>query len=565
VKKIIFFILFCLLCLNVYSENIGLGKAEKVAINWMNEKAGYSYTINNIINRRFMIQEKDTLFYIIEFSPKGYIIISADNIAVPVIMYDPEGTFSDDIPPAADEIFKTRQSELLYAKKNGVESSIEIKKLWENYSSEPNLFHKKAVLEKVDPLITVTWNQSYPYNKFCPVTDTAGSGGRTWAGCVALAFAQVIKYHNWPVNGKGSYEYVYQPYGKISANFANTFYDWQNMSNTINSNSPGVNIDAVATLIFHCGVGVNMLYGSGGSGAETPDIRNALVKYFRYSEDAVVIIKKKKIDSIPYSDLEWSNIMKNELLNKRPFVYRGNNVYGYQGHAFVIHGFSDDYFNVNFGWGGYYNGLYYLSSLTPATYNFSYDNQAIINIKPEKAVTVLSPVDNTVDYPASGNLQWDNNGKSNPQKYTVQLSFDNNLNSIEKEYSTSNIYLNKPDIMAGYKYYWKIITSYASGDKEYSQIYSFTTKYPDNEQLYQNYPNPFNPQTTIKFDVKQTGPTKLKIYSAAGEEVATLIDNILEPKEYRITWEPKNLASGVYYYQLETANFRSAKKLILIK
>jgi hypothetical protein len=119
--------------------------------------------------------------------------------------------------------------------------------------------------------------------------------------------------------------------------------------------------------------------------------------------------------------------------------------------------------------------------------------------------------------------------------------------------------------MAGYKYYWKIITSYASGDKEYSQIYSFTTKYPDNEQLYQNYPNPFNPQTTIKFDVKQTGPTKLKIYSAAGEEVATLIDNILEPKEYRITWEPKNLASGVYYYQLETANFRSAKKLILIK
>ena len=563
--KYLVIVLLFLSSIFAFAENIGLSKAEKVAINWMNERTGSGYSKNSIIDHKFMIQEKDTLFYVIEFSPKGYVVISADDIAVPVIMYNPDGIYSDDLPPAAEEIFNSRKSELLFAKRSGIKSSIEIKELWDNYSCETNLFHKKTILEKVDPMITVTWNQSYPYNKFCPTCDSAGSGGRTYAGCVALAFAQVIKYHNWPINGKGSYEYVYQPYGKISANFANTLYDWQNMSNAISSNSPAVNISAVATLIFQCGVAVNMLYGPGGSGAETPEIRNALVKYFRYSDDAVVIAKSKKIDTIPYTDLEWSNILKNELLNKRPFVYRGNNKYGYSGHAFVIHGFNGEYFNVNFGWGGSYNGLYYLNTLTPATYNFSYDNGAIINIKPEKAVTAYYPSDNAESQPKVLALKWNYTGKSKISKYTVQLSIDKDMKIIDKEFNSTSTSVNLTDLMAGNKYYWRVSLITETGDKEVSGIFNFSTKLPDAAYLYQNYPNPFNSQTTIKFDIMKLGHASLKIYSVTGEEITTLVNAVLEPKEYRVVWDTKNIASGVYYYKIEAENISAAKKLILIK
>jgi len=288
-KIIKYLLLTVTLCAATFAGKVDLSKAKKVAVNWMNDRAGYSYSLSNISNHRFIVQNNDTLFYIIEFSPRGYLIVSADDIAVPVLMYNKEDNYSESMPPAFSEMMESRKSELMFAKVSGIKSSIEIKKQWDDYSVETNSFRKRSVLEKVDPLITVKWNQSYPYNKFCPTCDSAGSGGRTYAGCVALAFAQVIKYHNWPFYGSGSYEYVYQPYGKISANFGATYYDWPNMTNTITTSSPSVNIDAVATLIFHCGVAVNMLYGPGGSGAETPDIRNALVKYFKYSDEAIVI------------------------------------------------------------------------------------------------------------------------------------------------------------------------------------------------------------------------------------------------------------------------------------
>jgi hypothetical protein len=549
----------------IFADNIGINKAEKVAINWINERAGYSYSKNNVASYKFMIQEKDTLFYVIEFSPKGYAVISADDIAVPVIMYNPDGTYSGDLPPAAEEIFKSRKEELLFAKRSGIKSSIEIKKLWDDYSCETSSFQKTAIQVKVDPLITVTWDQSYPYNKFCPSCDSEGSGGKTYAGCVALAYAQIIKYHNWPSHGKGSYEYVYQPYGKISADFENTYYDWTNMSNTISSNSPAININAVATLIFHCGVGVNMLYGSGGSGAETPEIRNALVKYFRYSDEAVVISKKNKANSIPYTDIDWSNVLKNELLNKRPFVYRGNNISGNTGHAFLIHGFTGDYFNVNFGWSGSYNGLYYLSAITPATYNFSYDNSAIINIKPDRVVKVLSPADKATNQSRSVTLQWNYTGKSINPNFRVQLSLNKDMKVIAREYNTTSTSLKLTDLMAGNRYYWRLSANSGEGSIDTTDVYTFLVKFPESTQLYQNYPNPFNPSTTIRFDVTMKGYTKVKIFSVTGEVIATLVDGFLEAKEYRVSWDAKNVASGVYFCHLETPDFSGAKKLILIK
>ncbi len=86
-----------------------------------------------------------------------------------------------------------------------------------------------------------------------------------------------------------------------------------------------------------------------------------------------------------------------------------------------------------------------------------------------------------------------------------------------------------------------------------------------NYNLAQNYPNPFNPTTTIAFQIPSNSRVVLKIYNILGKEVATLVDGMKEAGKYNVTFNGSNLASGVYFYQLNAGNFVSTKKLILMK
>ncbi len=110
----------------------------------------------------------------------------------------------------------------------------------------------------------------------------------------------------------------------------------------------------------------------------------------------------------------------------------------------------------------------------------------------------------------------------------------------------------------------------------YSQpigIEPITSEIPNDFKLYQNYPNPFNPTTKIKFDVPlsplnergEGGFVSLKIYDVAGREIATLLDESLNPGSHEMEWDASNYPSGVYYYKLETTNFSESKKMVLIR
>jgi uncharacterized delta-60 repeat protein len=88
---------------------------------------------------------------------------------------------------------------------------------------------------------------------------------------------------------------------------------------------------------------------------------------------------------------------------------------------------------------------------------------------------------------------------------------------------------------------------------------------PEKFMLHQNYPNPFNPSTTIKFDVSNKSDVKLAIYDMLGKEVDVLVNQQLEPGSYTISYTNKNLASGVYFYQLRAGEFKEIKKMTLIK
>jgi len=88
---------------------------------------------------------------------------------------------------------------------------------------------------------------------------------------------------------------------------------------------------------------------------------------------------------------------------------------------------------------------------------------------------------------------------------------------------------------------------------------------PEKYALYQNYPNPFNPSTTIKFDIVNPGQVSLKIYNVMGQEVANLIDRNMEAGFHYITWIPRTLTSGVYFYRIKTTEFAKVRKLVLVK
>jgi hypothetical protein len=99
-----------------------------------------------------------------------------------------------------------------------------------------------------------------------------------------------------------------------------------------------------------------------------------------------------------------------------------------------------------------------------------------------------------------------------------------------------------------------------------SSIYSENEpNIPIKDYLFDNYPNPFNASTTIRFSISTTDHVTLKIYNVIGEELYTIINEVLPAGMHKVNLDAKNLASGLYFYSFKTSNYNEIKKLILIK
>ncbi|MFA4948912.1 MAG: T9SS type A sorting domain-containing protein, partial [Candidatus Krumholzibacteriia bacterium] len=96
------------------------------------------------------------------------------------------------------------------------------------------------------------------------------------------------------------------------------------------------------------------------------------------------------------------------------------------------------------------------------------------------------------------------------------------------------------------------------------------TEVPSVDKLSQNFPNPFNPVTTIRFDMKEKGPVTLKVYNVAGQLVRTLVDDVRDAAAYSIAWDGRNnigseVASGIYFYKMETKGFNETRKMVMLR
>jgi hypothetical protein len=103
------------------------------------------------------------------------------------------------------------------------------------------------------------------------------------------------------------------------------------------------------------------------------------------------------------------------------------------------------------------------------------------------------------------------------------------------------------------------------GTYTYSEEVNVTVEIPLEYSLEQNYPNPFNPSTTIKYSIPEEGFVKLAVYNMLGEEVSMIVNGIQKAGRYEVNFNASQLSSGVYIYRLETTNFTSSKKLMLMK
>lgn len=228
----------------------------------------------------------------------------------------------------------------------------------------------------VEPLLRTTWGQDTPYHSMCPTrTNSKGEQQHCRVGCVACAMGQIMYYHQHPKTGKGQKSYTFIV--SASADFGSTHYDWENMLENYTATHSPQQDTAVATLLYHCGVSVSMIYGLTASYTNTFNtVSNALKEYFRYDEQSIRYVKRSD-----FSKEEWLQMIYENLSEGLPIFYSGSSK-SLGGHAFVIDGYDEEgKVHINWGWYGQRNG-YYDIDLNEAGIDFNEQQSMVVGIKP---------------------------------------------------------------------------------------------------------------------------------------------------------------------------------------
>lgn len=272
----------------------------------------------------------------------GYLIVSADDTATPLLGYADSGSFdANNMPPQLEWWLSEYASQIDYASANGIK----------------NTYAPIANKKEIAPLVKTKWNQGTPYNNLCPSVNNV----KCPSGCVATAMAQVMKFWNYPEVGTGRVTATL-PSGGTGEGFINLAqkpFDWNNMIDSYSgydyTNEQG---NAVATLMQAAGYAAKMNYAPGGSGALSINAAISLSKNFKYNPNI------QYLQRLYFNASEWNEIVYNELAAGRPILYGGQSTS--VGHEFVCDGYDGNgYFHFNWGWGGMSDGYFILDALNP--------------------------------------------------------------------------------------------------------------------------------------------------------------------------------------------------------
>ena len=315
-------------------------------------------------------------YYVVNFNDEGFVIVAGDDRVQPILAFSNEGAFVAENMPAHIRFFLDGYTEeIQYLIDNQQQVDEAILQQWETLLSDAIPAQKDGNVV-VGPLLGDNWwNQTKFYNDLCPADATGNYayGGHAAVGCGAVVMGQVMRYWQFPSTGVGSHSYNSNNYGTLSANFGATTYDYKNMPDRFTAAiHPDSCVLAVATLLYHCGVAVNMNYGPAASVCNSNKIVTAFSTYFRYPSTV------RYIERGSLSSAVWLNYLKGELDDGAPFMYGGSGNYG--GHVWTCDGYQDDdYFHFNWGWGGQQNGYFALTNCS--SYGFNSNHALIIGIR----------------------------------------------------------------------------------------------------------------------------------------------------------------------------------------
>ncbi len=342
-KKITLSIFGLMLAFAGGAKEVSQNEASAVALRMMAEK---DVVVNGVSAVTPVKYEGKTAYYAVSFAPEGWALISADDVATPLVGYSATGDYPvNNLPDNMNGWLQLNAKQILDCSELTDERHID----WDRTSVKRNAKGEVKQQAKISPLINVNWDQGNPYNKYCPSNES----GRAVVGCVAVAMGQAMTVPQYPPRPQGSISfYSSSTYGNISIDFTKEpAYNWANIVSGANSK------DDLARLLWHCGMSVKMQYSPGGSGAFTETVPAAMKTYFDYPSSVTHIARSK------YEDKEWNSILLSELEAGRPVIYHGNPADGSGGHAFNLDGYDGAFYHVNWGWGGAGNGYFSLDRL----------------------------------------------------------------------------------------------------------------------------------------------------------------------------------------------------------
>lgn len=383
---------------------VGFQKARQVAVKVLGESTLKSTSALEL--KYVAVNEGDTMFYIFANPDGGFAIISADDAVMPVLGYSLTSNAGE---IAANKSFAgqlNRYSEIISVRKKNAMRSRQTINSWRLFAGADSVvidtvsvdFNQTDsipidtvaidtipvdtiavtdTLMKPIQLMTSMWGQENPYNDSCP----------SYVGCVATAMGQIMRYHKWPITGRGWHKYIPNEnpdYGTQYANFGAATYNWDLMPDRLRSRSSVAEKRAVQQLLYHVGVAVNMSYTNDGSGSYDVDVPMALSAYFKYNHKTLKVCFEDN-----YTADDWIALIKSEIDAGRPVLYTGSTKDD-EGHAWVVDGYdANNYLHVNWGWDGDYDGYFASNNMLLETVYFNQNVTAVIGIQPASDVPLL--------------------------------------------------------------------------------------------------------------------------------------------------------------------------------
>lgn len=545
--------LVLIVAMHSYAERVTSETAQKVATTFLNNNGAKSAQLTDLFNEAGFPN-----LYIFNAEP-GFVVMSADDCVQPILGYSLTGKFvAENMPDNVSSWLQGYNDEIQFAIDSKMKAKSETTKMWKELVEGQAKAGKTTVV--VGPLVQTQWDQNgiyyYSggqlqifelYNNLCPYDYTAGE--RTVTGCVATAMAQIMKFWGYPSQGIGSHSYtpLTRPdLGVQSANFGETTYQWADMPNKLSMSSTTTQINAVATLMYHCGVSVDMMYNNinnGGSGAYSADIPYALNHYFNYKATANIKYRNS------YSTTVWMNMLKTDLDAGRPIQYSGS---GTGGHAFICDGYdSSNKFHFNWGWSGNNDGYFELSNLNPGSggaggggYVFNNDQSAVFGIEPVQCAAsnptnlsyIMTGLNNitlnwtAADGAASYNIYRNNNyvGNSTTNSYNETAPFGTNVYYVRSVDANGNLSLSSNSVSVYIGYQTPIVGDLEASFSGNNVTLSWTVPdwcYPETESAILNYGNgnPYYSWTSIYYGHRHLAANLAQYAGKAVYKVSTFI------------------------------------------